>query len=114
MFESIGISGATTTAVAAATFGIVVAGLVAGWTGAVLIRRLSPSERRVTENAQDQDITRRRGAHDSTRKRATLLTHVLLISFAMGTGSVLSPGLKQAGMVLPGFVGPMLTAVILR
>lgn len=113
MFESIGVSGATTTAVAAATFGIVVAGLIAGWTGAVLIRRLSRSKRRVSDNGQDEAVTHQ-GTRESTRKRATLLTHVVLISFAMGAGSLLSPGLKHVGVVLPGFVGPMLAAVILR
>jgi glutamate:Na+ symporter, ESS family len=113
MFESIGVAGATTTAVAAATFGIVVAGLVAGLTGGSLIRRSTQSATRVVETSRHIHVA---GEHtpDPLSKRATLLTHVLLITCAMGAGSLLSPGLKYVGIVLPGFIGPMLMGVILR
>lgn len=113
MFEGLGITGATTTAVASATFGIVVAGLVAGWTGGALIRRSAPPFV-PRHGTTDMDIKVPPGIFQPPGKRATLLTHVLLISFAMGVGNLLSLGLDRGGIVLPGFVGPMMVAVILR
>src|SRR6185295_10892820 len=72
VFEQMGVAGATTLALASATFGICVAGLLAGWTGGVLIRRS-----RVTPIPAKQAAEVEEG---EPRKRANLLTHVLILT----------------------------------
>jgi ESS family glutamate:Na+ symporter len=105
VFERMGVAGATTLSLASATFGISVAGLLAGWTGGLLIRqsRLAP----LPEQSQHAKEAQR-------RKRGNLLTHVLVLTFAMGLGNLISLGVAKSGVVLPGFVGAMLAAVLVR
>jgi glutamate:Na+ symporter, ESS family len=106
LFERLGVGGATTMALASATFGITVAGIIAGWTGGSLIRRfqLAPS----AESAHLQP------ASAAQSKSASLLTHALLIIVAMGIGNVISSGFARIGIILPGYVGAMIVAVIIR
>jgi glutamate:Na+ symporter, ESS family len=106
LFERLGVGGATTMALASATFGITVAGIIAGWTGGSLIRRfqLAPS----AESAHLQP------ASAAQSNSASLLTHALLIIVAMGIGNVISSGFARIGIILPGYVGAMIVAVIIR
>ena len=106
LFESQGVAGATTLALASATFGITVAGLVAGWTGGSLIRKSGSRQL----NAADADEL---DTHQDLRYSG-LLGHVLLITIAMGIGSLISLAVQSAGIVLPAFVGAMVAAVIVR
>jgi len=103
IFESQGVPGATTLALASATFGITVAGLVAGWTGGSLIRK--------STGGQTPPLAPE-AAHD--RGHAGLAAHVLLITVAMGLGNLISLAVQSTGIVLPSFVGAMVAAVIVR
>jgi ESS family glutamate:Na+ symporter len=106
LFESQGVPGATTLALASATFGITVAGLVAGWTGGSLIQKSG------LRQAADPGPNPRQENPD--RAPLSLSAHILLIAVAMGLGNLISLGVQSTGIVLPSFVGAMVAAVIVR
>ena len=103
LFESQGVAGATTLGVASATFGIMVAGLVAGWTGGALIG----------QSKSGQDNKAESGMRAIAGK-ASFQGHVMLVLFAMGLGNLLSLALQRTGIVLPGFIGALVAAVLIR
>jgi ESS family glutamate:Na+ symporter len=106
LFERLGVAGATTTALASATFGITVAGVIAGWTGGSLIRRYRLAPVADTWHVQ--------AATAAPTRSASLLTHALLIVVAMGIGNVISSAFARIGIILPGYVGAMIVAVVIR
>jgi glutamate:Na+ symporter, ESS family len=108
MFEKMGVAGATATAMASATFGIAVAGLIGGYIGGWLVRRhglksgpaefgppLAPPEAPGGE-------------------RPPLLSTVLIMGVAMGLGNLLSLGLERLGLILPIYIGAMIVAAAIR
>ena len=104
IFESQGVAGATTLGLASATFGITVAGLVAGWIGGSLILK-SPAHLRAEAN---------KGTIQATLPTASLSAHVLLIAIAMGLGNLISLAVQRTGLVLPAFIGALVAAVVIR
>ncbi|WP_429843894.1 sodium/glutamate symporter [Brevibacillus sp. FIR094] len=107
--EDMGIQSALAIGIAAATFGLVAGGLVGGPTVKYLITKydLKPTE---TEEAVEtveekvQPITSN-----------TFFIQVLLITFCMALGTYLGELFSTAtGFVLPGYVGAMFVAVIVR
>ncbi|MDQ3908099.1 MAG: sodium/glutamate symporter, partial [Acidobacteriota bacterium] len=67
------------------------------------------------ESAESETDTARRAldeAHSTTP--AELLRSLLFILVAMGVGALLSYGLTRAGVVLPGYIGAMIVAAVLR
>ncbi len=103
-FERAGVPAATSIALASATFGITVSGLIAGTVGSYLIRRykLKPAEP-ATPGAPEHEV-----------RPGCLLTHVILIAVAMGLGSVVSAAIERAGLLLPGYIGAMIVAAAIR
>ena len=123
-FESLGLEGATSLAVAAAIFGIVAGGLLGGFAGGSLIRKhqLKPQEesaqaaRRAEDAAYapETEIAPPRYAEEREEERSTLLANALAISIAMGLGTLVSGALQNAGLVLPAYIGAMMCAAALR
>lgn len=105
VFEKMGVSGGTALALASATFGITVAGLVAGSTGGLLIRRwrLIPS----AESSAPAHYQQKSGS-------ATLLIHAILVAVALGIGNLISLGLDRSGAVVPGFAGCIFAGILIR
>jgi ESS family glutamate:Na+ symporter len=103
-FEKMGVAGATTVAFASATFGITVAGFLAADLGARLIRRrgLRPAPEA------------RRPAFLAGAEPRNLISAVLAIGIALGLGSALSGAIERTGIVLPGYIGAMMVAALLR
>jgi ESS family glutamate:Na+ symporter len=102
-FEKMGVAGATTAAFASATFGIVAAGLIGGYAGGWLIRRhgLKP-------------VADGRQARRSDEASGSLLTTVLVIGIAMGIGTLVSSAIESLGVILPGYIGSMVVAAVIR
>jgi ESS family glutamate:Na+ symporter len=102
-FEKLGVQGATTVALAAATFGIAVAGLIGAYIGASLIGRkrsvLKPVAPIPTE---------------SVAQSSNLLTAVLVVGVCVGLGNLLSLGIERTGLILPAYIGAMIIGAILR
>lgn len=100
-FERAGVGGAATIALASATFGITVSGLLAGWIGSWLIRRngLKPGFDKTNPI-------------EASREGSGLAAHVMAIAVVMGLGSIVSQAIERAGIVLPGYIGAMIVAAL--
>ena len=106
-FEKMGVDGATELALASATFGIAVSGLVGGYIGSRLIRRRSLRPEAAPETSATPLSEGGSGA-------GTLLATVLVIGVAMGAGNLISLGFARLGILLPGYIGAMIAAAALR
>lgn len=107
--EDLGISSAMTIGAAAATCGLVAGGLIGGPIVNYLVKKynLTPDEQETSEvdfeNKNEQITT------DS------FFTQVLLITFSMAAGTYVGTLFSEAtGFVLPGYVGAMFVAVLVR
>lgn len=108
--EDLGIQSALSIGVAAATFGLVAGGLVGGPTVKYLITKhnLKPTE-------TDDGV----GGHFEEKEKAiqtdSFFMQILLITFCMAIGTYLGELFSTAtGFVLPGYVGAMFVAVLVR
>jgi ESS family glutamate:Na+ symporter len=125
-FEQMGIAGATTLGIASATFGITAGGLMGGAIGARLIRhyqlaprstrsqsRLVPAAGIVYAGSPDEpEALPLKDERES--EESPLLNNVVAIAISMGIGSVISLWFQRLGLVLPGYVGAMIAAGIVR
>lgn len=107
--EDLGISSAMTIGAAAATCGLVAGGLIGGPIVKYLVSKynLTPDDQETAdvefENKNEQITT------DS------FFTQVLLITFSMAAGTYIGTLFSEAtGFVLPGYVGAMFVAVLVR
>ena len=107
--EDLGISSAMTIGAAAATCGLVAGGLIGGPIVNYLVKKynLKPNDQETSEvdfeNKNEQITT------DS------FFTQVLLITFSMAVGTYVGTLFSEAtGFVLPGYVGAMFVAVLVR
>jgi glutamate:Na+ symporter, ESS family len=105
MFEKLGVAGATTAAFASATFGICVAGLISARIGAQIIRRraLKPAEASPVE---------KRGL--TPQVSSDLLRTIVILGICMGAGAVVSGAIERTGIILPGYIGAMIVAAVVR
>ncbi|MCY9513859.1 sodium/glutamate symporter [Paenibacillus apiarius] len=107
--EDMGIHSALSIGIAAATFGLIAGGLVGGPTVKYLMAKYNLKPTETKEEAADveenvQPITTN-----------TFFIQVLLITFCMALGTYLGELFTSAtGFVLPGYVGSMFVAVIVR
>lgn len=103
-FEQMGVRGATTIAIAAATFGITVSGLIGGYIGGRLIdRRKLRSTAAAPAKIVAQEIA-----------SGPLMNVCIVIAIAMGLGSLVSLGVQKMGVILPAYIGAMAVAAVLR
>ena len=103
-FERLGVHGATSVALASATFGIAVAGLVGAYIGARLARRKKDARRLAA-------ITT---APEKDNEASNLLTASLVIGACIGLGNLLSMAIERLGVILPAYIGAMIVAAIVR
>jgi ESS family glutamate:Na+ symporter len=113
-FESAGVTGADSLAVAAATFGICCGGLLGGPVSTWLV------EKRVHQKAlngtmpamppePEEKVTLEVESEDTP-----LLRNLLVLSLAMGLGVVVSQWIQSRGITLPSYIGAMIVASALR
>jgi ESS family glutamate:Na+ symporter len=105
-FEKMGVAGATAVAVASATFGIAVAGLIGGYVGGWLIKRRG-LRGQATGGAEAP-----RGLKPTLP--GDLLPTVIVIGIAMGIGNLVSLQVQRMGLILPAYIGSMIVAAIIR
>lgn len=101
-FEDMGLADAQTLGLAAAVFGILVAGVLGGAAGDWLIRR----HRLVASGGP--------GTDSAAVQRGQWLYTVATIVIAMGAGSLLSRAIAGAGFTLPAYIGAMIVAAAIR
>jgi ESS family glutamate:Na+ symporter len=125
LFEANGVPGAATVAVASAMVGIVMGGVVGAPIATRLIERnklraarTSP-ERMETPLAahvmeEQLDDTPARAPAGEDEESFVLLQSVVLILVAMWAGSFVSAWFTSLGVTLPGYIGAMLVAAVIR
>ncbi|MFC8686761.1 sodium/glutamate symporter [Brevibacillus porteri] len=107
--EDMGIQSALAIGIAAATFGLVAGGLVGGPTVKYLIAKY---DLKPTETEEVVETVEEKGQAITSN---TFFIQVLLITFCMALGTYLGELFSTAtGFVLPGYVGAMFVAVIVR
>lgn len=103
-FEKMGVIGAEAVAMASATFGIAVAGLLGGYVGGWLIRR---------HRLKSSGPVPARALHNDPES-GSFFTTILVIGTAMGLGNLLSSAIEHGGLILPAYTGSMIVAAIIR
>jgi ESS family glutamate:Na+ symporter len=113
-FEKMGVLGAAEMGLAAATFGIAVSGLVAGYIGGRLVKRnnLAPKLSAISETASDAKLAA--AIPEQRLGENALLYTVALIGVSMGIGSLISAGFERIGFILPSYIGAMIAAALIR
>ncbi len=111
--EELGTAGAKTVAIAAATFGLMAGGFLGGPIAFHLIKK-----HKVEIKASDEalykkgDARKEKESHFTSREFLNMLALVMVV---MVVGGVVSAKIKEwSGFVLPGYVGAMFIAIILR
>lgn len=122
-FEQLGLAGATDLGIAAAMFGIVAGGLLAGYAGGRLIEkhglRPAPPREPVSLEAvvySGDPPERHTPAVEGAQafEQGSLMDNVATVAIAMGIGSLISLAIQRAGIVLPAYIGAMIAAAIIR
>lgn len=111
--EELGVEGALSIGLAAATVGLVAGGLIGGPIVKFLINKhqLKPTE---TEELQNNSIEGLDGKEESVNSKS-FMVQVFIIGFCMAAGTYLGESFTAiTGFVLPGYVGAMFVAVIVR
>ncbi|WP_125152777.1 sodium/glutamate symporter [Clostridium rectalis] len=112
--EGLGIEGATTVAIAAATFGLISGGLIGGPIAKMLIDKydLTPNEESKEKSKSYKEVA---GIKDIGKVTSQMfLIQLAVISVCMSIGSLICDWIAKTGTVLPGYVGAMFVAVIFR
>ena len=117
LFEELGVSGAATLALTAATFGIVFGGLTGGPVGTWLIKRFSLHAR---PGIAREEGTRELATEDEVlsvvvnREDSHFIVNAIVTAAAMGLGTILTYGFQQLRWTLPAYIGAMMVASIVR
>ena len=112
--ENLGVTGATTVAVASATFGLITGSLIGGPVGNWLIKKNKleiKTDESVEEKSEEEVIS------ENDFKVKSFLSHLTLIFVFMFGGIVISDLVSKLGVqnfALPNYVGAMFLAIIFR
>ena len=118
-FEEAGFTAAATVGAAAATFGLVASGLLAGPLAEWLLRKNGGSAKPAAPVSSAPETTIvRRGLVADVREflgdRRAALTHVLVVAACIKVGAWVSFGLNAMGAAFPAYMGALLTGLALR
>jgi ESS family glutamate:Na+ symporter len=110
LFEEAGAIGATTVAMASATFGLIMGSMIGGPIAKRLIEKNSLTGR---NNNLEMTST---AAKEETKKLVpqNFMSATVQIILAMGIGTVISAVLEKTGMTFPSYIGAMFAAAIMR
>ena len=120
VFEQAGLRGAGPLALTAATAGIVCGGLVGGPVGTRLIRSFglrapaSTTPREAQEMRAELEETTETLIVEVDREDTSLMRSLAVLALAMGLGSLVSSYIQSLGITMPGYIGAMLVASVLR
>lgn len=112
LLEQAGAVGALPAAIAAATYGLVAGCVIGGPVASLLMRRnglRGPTDKAVGEVTHIQTAPETGETNNQTVMYATIL-----VTVAIGVGTLLVDWLKSMGITLPAYLGPMLVAALIR
>lgn len=112
--EELGVTGATTVAIASATFGLITGSLIGGPVGNFLIKKfkIKPESEEVEETKEEKVITVK-----ELFSAKSFMTHLTIIFVFMFGGILISDWVTTLGIknfALPNYVGAMFLAIIFR
>ena len=113
--EGLGVNGAVTIGMAAATFGVIFGGIIGGPVSRYLIDKynLKPSVEEYDKNISVEETAGIK-LSDSFNS-STMITQIAVIASCMTIGNLFGSWFSNAtGVVLPGYVGAMFVAVLFR
>lgn len=113
LFESWGVQGATTAAIACATFGMVAGSLMGGPFGETLIKKYNIATPKLHGAPTDGDDSMLQ-EEEEVFSGETLMQTLGWILLAMGLGSIISFYLTKSGVTLPAYIGAMIAAALVR
>ncbi len=112
LLEQAGAVGALPAAIAAATYGLVAGCVIGGPVGTLLMRR-NGLRGPVSQTAQA--LSHIETAPETTETtNQTVMYATVLVTVAIGAGTLLVNWLKDLGITLPAYLGPMLVAALVR
>ena len=121
VLEQLGLQGASSVTMAAATFGLVAGSLIGGPTGELLIRRhrlAEPSDTKdvmlglEANDAAPEKREERVGTDEGSFRAYTKATYQLVLAMALGMG--LSKLLALTGITFPTYFGALIVAALIR
>ncbi|MDF2572838.1 MAG: sodium--glutamate symport carrier GltS, partial [Sporomusa sp.] len=113
--EQLGVQGAFVVAVASATYGLISGGLVGGPLAKWLIERYNLPIETSQENFDELDEAAAAAEKNAGITSDSVMSMLAVILVAMVLGAMGSAKIKEiTGFVLPGYVGAMFVAVIIR
>lgn len=110
-FEKIGAVGATTVAMASATFGLISGSMLGGPVAKKLIEKHNLT---ATHVACTKDDVQTNATNGSTLTSANFSVAASQIILAMGFGTIISTLLQKTGLTFPSYIGAMFAAAIIR
>lgn len=113
LFESSGLKNAAEVGLTTAMAGIVLAGLIGGPVGTLLIQKFELRSTAGKPESKDQSA-HVAISHSWEELSGALLKHLVVISFAMAIGGLVSKGLVELGFKLPIYIGGMIVAAFIR
>ncbi|QZY56510.1 sodium/glutamate symporter [Crassaminicella profunda] len=111
-FEKAGVIGATTVAMASATFGLIVGSMLGGPIAKRLIEKHNLLDKKQTLDSQESTTSKENGITELIPSNFASAAFQIII--AMGLGTILSSLLQKTGMTLPSYIGAMFAAAIMR
>ena len=111
LLEQAGAVGALPAAIAAATYGLVAGCLIGGPVGTLLMRRNKLQPTVAATSASASPLIKDTGEADS---HDTVMYATIWLALSIGAGTLLVNWLKDLGVTLPAYLGPMLVAALMR
>lgn len=113
LFESMGVSRASTVAIAMATFGLIAGSLMGGPVAHRLIEKYHLHSHEDHVRAEDQASSMEEKAIIPMVPENFMLANGEIL-LSMGLGTILAAWFKQLGLVFPGYISSMCIAAIIR
>ncbi len=116
VFERAGADGATTVAIAAATFGLVFGSIIGGPIAKRLIEKnnLVTPKKQIGNLSEEETAATLELSAPSELIPERFMTASAQILIAMGLGTIISELLQKTGMTFPPYIGAMFAAAIIR
>ncbi len=119
VFESLGMKGGSTYAVASATFGLVSGGLIGGPVGTLLIKKKNLKSEKLSSKGKREVVESMEEIAEEKDRRIGLsayefLKYMAIILSCMWAGSIISKGFESLKITLPAYIGSMIFAAFLR
>ena len=114
--EELGVTGATTVAVACATYGLIAGCMIGGPIASSKIRKYGLKSTGIKESSHtgtdlvEVEADENSGALDE----AKMLSAGICIVIAVGIGTLVSLLIAKTGLTMPGYIGAMLAAAVIR